>query len=102
LIDLTFERKAIYHRAVAATHLNSESSRSHLILRINYSRPSTVSGQEYIGVLNLVDLAGSEDNKRTGNSGTRLIESGAINKSLFVLGQVVDALNSKSLRIPYR
>jgi hypothetical protein len=53
---------------------------------------------------NFEQKAGSEDNKRTGilsftlswkrsngnsgNTGTRLLESGAINKSLFVLGQV--------------
>ncbi|KAJ3000870.1 Kinesin-like protein kif22 [Globomyces sp. JEL0801] len=40
--------------------------------------------------LHLIDLAGSEDNKRTGNSGARMNESCAINKSLFVLGQVVE------------
>lgn len=45
------------------------------------------------GKLYLIDLAGSEDNRRTGNKGLRLKESGAINASLFVLGKVVDALN---------
>lgn len=52
---------------------------------------------------------GSENNKLTGNKGTtRMAESGAINKSLFVLGQCVDALTKsalnkeKSTRIPYR
>jgi kinesin family protein 22 len=58
--------------------------------------------------LQLVDLAGSEDNRRTNNSGMaslafcsamrpatgdRLAESTHINSSLFVLGQVVTALN---------
>ncbi len=52
--------------------------------------------------LQLIDLAGSENNKRTGNCGARLTESGAINKSLFVLGQVVEALNKGMPRIPYR
>lgn len=52
--------------------------------------------------LHLIDLAGSEDNRRTGNQGERLVESGAINSSLFVLGQVVDALNKSAPRIPYR
>jgi len=32
----------------------------------------------------------------------RLKESGAINKSLFALGEVVDAINSQLPRIPYR
>jgi len=46
-----------------------------------------------VGKLKVIDLAGSENNKKTGNSGARLTESGAINKSLFVLSQVVEALN---------
>lgn len=54
------------------------------------------------GKLYLIDLAGSEDNRRTGNQGIRLKESGAINTSLFVLGKVVDALNQGLPRIPYR
>ena len=52
--------------------------------------------------LHLIDLAGSEDNRRTENAGVRLLESGNINKSLFVLGKVVDALNQHSARIPFR
>jgi hypothetical protein len=42
------------------------------------------------GKLVLVDLAGSERLNSTGNSGQResLKETGAINKSLFTLGQV--------------
>lgn len=54
------------------------------------------------GKLYLIDLAGSEDNRRTGNKGLRLKESGAINASLFVLGKVVDALNQGLPRVPYR
>jgi kinesin family protein 22 len=46
----------------------------------------------YTAKLNLIDLAGSEDNKRTGNIGTRMNESCAINKSLFVLSQVVEGI----------
>lgn len=46
--------------------------------------------------------AGSEDNKRTGNVGTRMVESASINSSLFVLGKVVEALNTSSSRVPYR
>lgn len=54
------------------------------------------------GKFYLIDLAGSEDNRRTGNEGIRLKESGSINGSLFALGQVVDALNQGLSRIPYR
>jgi DNA uptake protein ComE-like DNA-binding protein len=49
-----------------------------------------------------IDLAGSEDNRRTENNKERLIESSAINKSLFVLAQCVEAMNKKQNRIPYR
>lgn len=54
--------------------------------------------------LHMIDLAGSEDNRKTGNRGNadRLQESGAINSSLFVLNKVVDAINSKHHRVPYR
>ena len=43
----------------------------------------------------------SENNKQTKNVGQRLKESSNINKSLFVLGHVIDALNSRQLP-PYR
>lgn len=49
-----------------------------------------------------IDLAGSEDNRRTDNNKERLVESSAINKSLFVLAQCVEAMNKKQNRIPYR
>lgn len=59
--------------------------------------------RQQTGKLYLVDLAGSEDNRRTGNQGIRLKESGAINLSLFTLSKVVDSLNSGTgCRVPYR
>ena len=77
---------ALGHRSMGATLLNDRSSRSHFILQISIK---TIKNESVLSAkLNLIDLAGSEDNKRTGNSGTRMIESGAINKSLFDLGQV--------------
>eukprot|EP01135_Chromosphaera_perkinsii_P005323 Nk52_evm4s343 gene=Nk52_evmTU4s343 len=103
-------KEGIKNRRTAATNLNSHSSRSHAVLMIRYtcsrsdksgssvnSKKVNVSGKLY-----LIDLAGSEDNRRTDNVGLRLTESGAINKSLFVLGKVVDAINNKLHRIPYR
>ncbi|KAK7487890.1 hypothetical protein BaRGS_00020791 [Batillaria attramentaria] len=88
------------NRTVAATKLNDRSSRSHSIvqLRVDTFR----AGKVFHGKIYLIDLAGSEDNRRTGNQGIRLKESGAINKSLFVLGEVVDAINNNLPRIPYR
>ncbi|GFR66411.1 kinesin-like protein [Elysia marginata] len=101
---VTFSYMEIYNekvRTVAATNLNKYSSRSHTILLLKIHRKEP-SGKELRGKLYLIDLAGSEDNRRTGNKGIRLKESGAINKSLFVLGEVVDAINQNQPRIPYR
>ncbi|KAK7088739.1 kinesin-like protein KIF22 [Littorina saxatilis] len=88
------------NRTMAATKLNDRSSRSHCIVQLKVD--SRRGNQVYHGKIYLIDLAGSEDNRRTGNIGIRLKESGAINKSLFVLGEVVDAINNNLPRIPYR
>lgn len=60
--------------------------------------------------MSFVDLAGSERQARTGNEGTRLRESGAINESLRVLGASLKALcfnqahalSGRQMRVPYR
>ncbi|KAF6734644.1 Kinesin-like protein KIF22 [Oryzias melastigma] len=95
---------ASLNRTTASTKLNQRSSRSHAILLIKVVRTSRVlPHRQQTGKLYLVDLAGSEDNRRTGNQGIRLKESGAINLSLFTLSKVVDSLNSgTSIRVPYR
>ncbi|KAI9493206.1 P-loop containing nucleoside triphosphate hydrolase protein [Zychaea mexicana] len=108
-----FERTfsaASRNRSTASTKLNKRSSRSHAILTLNVAI-STPIGPRFAGTqkshmvygkINLIDLAGSEDNRKTENKKDRMTESAAINKSLFVLGQVVEALNTGSLRIPFR
>ena len=57
-------------------------------------------------VLNLVDLAGSEKQKDTNATGLRLKEAGNINKSLSVLGNVIQALvdiaDGKTRYVHYR
>uniref|UniRef100_A0ACB8EW39 Uncharacterized protein n=1 Tax=Sphaerodactylus townsendi TaxID=933632 RepID=A0ACB8EW39_9SAUR len=91
------------NRTVASTQLNKRSSRSHTVLLVWVSQ--TQGWPPYArraAKLCLIDLAGSEDNRRTGNRGLRLKESGAINTSLFVLSKVVDALNQGLPRVPYR
>ncbi|XP_066484568.1 kinesin-like protein KIF22 isoform X1 [Tiliqua scincoides] len=91
------------NRTVASTQLNQRSSRSHAVLLVWVSQ--TQGWPPYArraAKLCLIDLAGSEDNRRTGNKGLRLKESGAINTSLFVLSKVVDALNQGLPRVPYR
>ncbi|KAJ3313116.1 Kinesin-like protein kif22 [Boothiomyces sp. JEL0838] len=95
-----YHQKALKQRSTAETKLNESSSRSHFILQLNILQKR--KDIELNSKLHLIDLAGSEDNKRTGNSGQRMNESCAINKSLFVLGQVVEGLNKNATRIPYR
>ncbi|KAE8284258.1 Kinesin-like protein KIF22 [Larimichthys crocea] len=95
---------ASLNRTTASTKLNQRSSRSHAILLIKVVRTQRAPPRrQQTGKLYLVDLAGSEDNRRTGNQGIRLKESGAINLSLFTLSKVVDSLNSgTAVRVPYR
>ncbi|XP_023577461.1 kinesin-like protein KIF22 isoform X1 [Octodon degus] len=91
------------NRTVGATRLNQRSSRSHAVLLVKVDQRERLAPfRQREGKLYLIDLAGSEDNRRTGNRGLRLKESGAINASLFVLGKVVDALNQGLPRVPYR
>uniref|UniRef100_A0A8C2B419 Kinesin-like protein n=1 Tax=Cyprinus carpio TaxID=7962 RepID=A0A8C2B419_CYPCA len=95
---------ASLNRTTASTKLNQRSSRSHAILLIKVVKSQRgPPHRQQTGKLYLVDLAGSEDNRRTGNQGIRLKESGAINLSLFTLSKVVDALNAGAVgRVPYR
>lgn len=94
---------ASLNRTTASTKLNHRSSRSHAILLIKVEKSQRVPPhRQQTGKLYLVDLAGSEDNRRTGNQGLRLKESGAINLSLFTLSKVVDSLNLGVGRVPYR
>ncbi|GHJ84381.1 hypothetical protein NliqN6_0783 [Naganishia liquefaciens] len=95
-------RTASLSRKTAATKLNSSSSRSHAILTIYVENQDPDTEKILTGKICLVDLAGSEDNNFTGNDPTRMRESAAINRSLTTLGSVVEALNSKAPRIPYR
>ncbi|KAI1210269.1 kinesin heavy chain [Annulohypoxylon truncatum] len=98
-----FERlyiEANNNRVTAATKLNAHSSRSHAILRVKLTQTTGDMVRE--STASAIDLAGSEDNRRTENDKERLIESAAINKSLFVLSQCIDAISRGDRRIPFR
>ncbi|CAG8516405.1 3900_t:CDS:10 [Ambispora leptoticha] len=95
-------RGACRNRSTAATKLNIMSSRSHADMCIYISCTNNETKNTIFSKLHLIDLAGSEDNRRTENGKERIAESGAINKSLFALNQVVEALNQGLSRIPYR
>lgn len=90
-------------RAVAATNMNQESSRSHSIFVVTVGQKNVETGSAKSGQLFLVDLAGSEKVGKTGASGQTLEEAKKINKSLSALGMVINALtDGKSSHVPYR
>ncbi|VDN25393.1 unnamed protein product [Gongylonema pulchrum] len=101
-------------RTVAATNMNTESSRSHAVFNIRLTQALTDLENSFTGEkmskISLVDLAGSERAQKTGAVGKRLEEGGSINKSLTTLGMVISALaerscssaGSKAKFIPYR
>lgn len=87
-------------RRLTTNQLNAHSSRSHAVLCVKITQTTETTIQ--VSRASCIDLAGSEDNRRTENNKERLVESSAINKSLFVLAQCVEAMNKKQSRIPYR
>lgn len=86
---------------MAATRINSYSSRSHTIFMLEVIQHLS-NDTEKKGKLFLVDLAGSEKVKNTGASGEILEEAKKINLSLSCLGNVIHALTSNCDHIPYR
>ncbi|XP_010128196.1 PREDICTED: centromere-associated protein E, partial [Chlamydotis macqueenii] len=92
-------RKGEKNRHYGETKMNEHSSRSHTIFRmIIESRErsdlanANCDGAVMVSHLNLVDLAGSERASQTGSEGVRLKEGCNINRSLFILGQVIKKL----------
>ncbi|KAK7321625.1 hypothetical protein VNO77_32451 [Canavalia gladiata] len=102
------------NRHFGETNMNVRSSRSHTIFRMvieskgkdsESSNDCSISDVVRVSVLNLVDLAGSERIAKTGADGVRLKEGKYINKSLMVLGNVINKLSDGSKQrghIPYR
>lgn len=96
-------------RHVAATEMNAESSRSHLLFSI-YASTSYINPKggavSKSSRLHLIDLAGSERQKKTKAQGERIKEACMINKSLSTLGNVINALvenyEGKNKYIPFR
>ena len=83
------------NRRRAATAMNKESSRSHIIFTLIVKTTETKTDglvKHKTGRLHMVDLAGSERQKNTKATGDRLKEANAINVSLLTLGRVISAL----------
>ncbi|XP_045131033.1 kinesin-like protein KIF13B isoform X11 [Portunus trituberculatus] len=88
-------------RTVAATNMNSESSRSHAVFTVILTQTVTdvasgVSGEK-VSKMSLVDLAGSERAVKTGAVGERLKEGSNINRSLTTLGLVISKLADQAV-----
>jgi len=94
--------KGTQNRAVAATAMNSESSRSHLVLMIQIISKNKETQEQLRGKILIVDLAGSERLKKSQTANEAMKESIEINKSLTALGDVIEALTKGSKVIPYR
>ncbi|KAL9969580.1 hypothetical protein ACROYT_G021810 [Oculina patagonica] len=95
-------QKGDMNRSVGATKMNTNSSRSHLLLLLRLQGTDHVTNAVTRGTLTLVDLAGSERISKTEATGQRLVEAAAINKSLSALGQVFAALRTNAMHVPYR
>lgn len=96
------------NRAIAATELNQNSTRSHCIFCIMIEKRCASEDTVVRSKLNIVDLAGSERVSRSNSAGTTLAEAKYINSSLFFLEMVIVALyereakGKKDVHIPYR
>uniref|UniRef100_A0A1B0CC97 Putative kinesin-like protein n=1 Tax=Lutzomyia longipalpis TaxID=7200 RepID=A0A1B0CC97_LUTLO len=79
-------------RAVGATAMNSQSSRSHAIFAVKIE--TTTAKETITAKFQLVDLAGSERASKTKATGERFKEGVKINQGLLCLGNVISALGS--------
>jgi len=101
-------RRGLVNRHIASTSMNSESSRSHSVFMIVLETKKKHEGLvNYLySKFNIIDLAGSERQKATETTGERLKEAGKINRSLSVLGNVINSLvdiaQGKSRHVHYR
>ena len=87
------------NRTIGSTVMNATSSRAHTIVTIEFNQVQTIGTTKSakLSKINLVDLAGSERQKSTEATGDRLKEGCNINKSLLVLGNVINTLADKAM-----
>ena len=90
-------QRGVHARETAATGMNDQSSRSHMVVILAYKQRDESNQTSLVSNIKFVDLAGSECLSRTGTEGLRRREGSHINKSLLVLGK---ALNSFSNGTP--
>ena len=87
------------NRTIGSTLMNATSSRAHTIVTIEFKQLTMVAKKKSakLSMINLVDLAGSERSGSTGATGDRLKEGCNINKSLLILGNVINCLADKAI-----
>jgi centromeric protein E len=93
------------HRSYRETNIHEHSSRSHTIFKVFIESKRNSDGISKFSCLNLIDLAGSERlNEFEMRGQSQMEETGHINKSLFILANVVNKLaeGKKNTYIPYR
>ncbi|KAG2655308.1 kinesin-like protein KIN-6 isoform X2 [Panicum virgatum] len=87
--------RGMLKRSTAATNANSNSSRSQCIITIHGVHKSSDADSEHLlsnAVLTIADLAGAERERKTGNQGSRLLESNFINNTSMVFGLCLRSL----------
>jgi kinesin family protein C1 len=99
-----FLDRALRQRATKATRCNDQSSRSHCVLIVRFSRTDLVTGATKAGAIHFCDLAGSERLAKSGSNEdpALLREAQAINKSLSALGNTMSALVAGGRHVPFR
>ena len=86
------------NKTLGSTLMNNTSSRAHTIITIDLLQKEIgkVKTTQKRSQIHLVDLAGSEKVSKTDATGDRLKEACSINKSLTMLGMVINQLYKKS------
>ena len=99
----------VKNKAIGTHKMNLSSSRSHTVFTITLEQVKVSNPDNTIvSKFQIVDLAGSERQSQTGTEGQTQKESIEINKSLFVLRQVITALTQQAINsketvyVPYR
>eukprot|EP01059_Diplonema_ambulator_P005747 TRINITY_DN15534_c0_g1_i6.p1 TRINITY_DN15534_c0_g1~~TRINITY_DN15534_c0_g1_i6.p1 ORF type:complete len:697 (+),score=250.84 TRINITY_DN15534_c0_g1_i6:1291-3381(+) len=82
----------VNNRETAATQMNEQSSRSHMVVTLTLKQRS--SNGNLVSNIKFVDLAGSECLGRTGTEGKRRLEGGHINKSLLALSKALNCFSN--------
>jgi kinesin family protein 5 len=90
------------NRRVGSTLMNQNSSRSHSLFIVTVFQQDNLTESTKTGKMYFVDLAGSEKMSKTGAEGQTLEEAKNINKSLLMLGMVINSLCENKPHIPYR